>query len=203
MKSIDHNFDISKELGLEDLPNEVWKDIPDYEGLYQVSNLGRVKSLERMMINPSPYGKTPLRKHKAQIRKIRVDRHGYCCVSIYIEGKAKNIKVHRLVASAFIPNPENKREIDHINGIKTDNRVSNLRWVTSSENSHNPLTYINRTVKGRKRETFCRRKVLNISTGKQFNSIREAAAFYKLHARFLGQNIKNHHIYGGYEWAFI
>lgn len=98
---------------------EIWKDIEGYEGLYQVSNLGRVKSL----------------RYKRILRGW-LDKQCYA----YVHIKNKPYKVHRLVAQAFIPNPDNKPYIDHINTIKTDNRVENLRWVTPKENSNNPLT---------------------------------------------------------------
>lgn len=137
MKSIDHNFDISKELDLEDLPNEIWKDIPDYEGLYQVSNLGRIKSLERYVYRPTI---NVYQKHNTKILKTCLNNDGYRHLHLKNEGKIKDFLVHRLVALAFIPNPENKTQIDHINTVRTDNRVENLRWVTPSENVRNPIT---------------------------------------------------------------
>lgn len=129
-------MEIYQNLSLEDLPNEVWKDIPNYEGLYQVSNLGRVKSLQRL--------DSKGRKVNLSIRKQTVGNVGYPVVSLYSkEGGKENSQlfcIHRLVAETFIPNPENKPCIDHINTIKTDNRVENLRWVTYVENNNNPIT---------------------------------------------------------------
>ena len=107
------------------MQDEIWKDVVGYEGMYQVSNLGRVR---RCLGNRFRY----LRIHS----KVR----GYYYVSISKNGIAKKIRVHQLVAQAFIPNPNNKPCIDHINAIKTDNRVENLRWVTHKENTNNPLT---------------------------------------------------------------
>lgn len=104
---------------------EIWKDIEGFEGKYQISSIGRVKSLK--------YG-------KEKILKGGKDKDGYLFVNLYKDKKRKKIFIHRLVAQAFIPNPENKPEIDHINTIRTDNRVENLRWVTSSENKNNPIT---------------------------------------------------------------
>lgn len=106
---------------------EIWKDIKGYEGLYQVSNLGRVKSFHK-------YGK------KGGLRSFRKDKDGYLTLFLHKEGRISVKKVHRLVAEAFIPNLHNKPCIDHINTIKTDNRVENLRWCTIKENSENPLS---------------------------------------------------------------
>ena len=109
------------------MEEEIWKPIKDYEGLYEVSNLGRVKSLN--------YRKTG----KEKILK-NIECRGYLAVCLTKNGKQKLFKVHRLVAETFIPNPESKPCIDHINTIKNDNRVKNLRWVTHKENNNNPLT---------------------------------------------------------------
>ena len=111
---------------------EIWKDIEEYENIYQVSNLGRVKSLRRITSNNHIVNE--------KIRKLTIDKDGYCVVSLWINGKSKQHFVHRLVAQAFIPNPDNKPYIDHINTDKTDNRVENLRWATQKENANNPIS---------------------------------------------------------------
>lgn len=114
---------------------ELWKAIPDYEGQYEVSNNGRIRSIERFV----QFNGT-LSLVKGKPKKTRTDSYGYQVVSLSKNGKEKTMKVHRLVALAFIPNPENKPFIDHINCIRNDNRVENLRWVTFKENSNNNLT---------------------------------------------------------------
>lgn len=108
---------------------EQWKDIDGYEGYYQISNLGRVKSLERKVVGY--YGAD--RTLKERIKSLQKS-DGYLTVSLSKNGKNKRYKIHRLLAKAFIPNPENKKCINHKNGIKTDNRIENLEWVTRKEN---------------------------------------------------------------------
>lgn len=109
---------------------EVWKDVKGYEGLYEVSSLGRVRSIERKV----KHWRGGLRIKKAKIKQPFKSNCGYVMVGIYKDGTQTNFLVHRLVGKAFIPNPENKEQVNHINGIKTDNRVENLEWNTRSEN---------------------------------------------------------------------
>jgi hypothetical protein len=110
---------------------EIWKDIDGYIGLYQVSNLGRIKSLARI-VNHSRSNGTYIRTEK--ILKAGDNNNGYPSVSLHKDGKRKLYLVHRLVAIAFIANPENKCDVNHINGIKSDNNLSNLEWNTRREN---------------------------------------------------------------------
>lgn len=109
---------------------EIWKDIEGYEGLYQVSNSGRVKSLERYKENHSK-----LQKVEEKIKTVSIDNIGYYRVCLYKDNKLKNARVHRLVAQTFIPNPDNLREVNHKDGNKLNNNIDNLEWVTSSENN--------------------------------------------------------------------
>lgn len=115
--------------------NEIWKPVVGYEGLYEVSNQGRVRSLDRSVIH-----KDGQMFVKGRILKPGKYRNRYYNVNLWKKGKMTNKTVHRLVAEAFIPNPDNKPCIDHINAVKTDNRIENLRWVTYSENRLNPIT---------------------------------------------------------------
>lgn len=111
---------------------EIWKDIKNYEGIYQVSSLGRIRSLDRKVRTGIKHNEYKIAKGK--ILKLNQKRNGYLTVDLSKENKVKTITVHRLVALNFIPNPENKEEINHINCKKYDNRVENLEWVTSEEN---------------------------------------------------------------------
>lgn len=100
---------------------EIWKDIEGYEGKYEISNTGRVKSY---------YG--PRGDYRIAYLKPRIGKQGYYFVNLTKNKKIKSKKIHRLIAEAFIPNPFNKAEVNHINGIKTDNNIDNLEWTTSA-----------------------------------------------------------------------
>lgn len=118
---------------------EVWKNIKNYKGLYQVSNLGRIKSLKRNIPFTNRWGQRITHLQKERILKAKKQFNGYLALSLSKDGEHKTYLVHRLVAEAFILKTDNKSQVDHINGDKTDNRVENLRWVTPKENCLNPL----------------------------------------------------------------
>lgn len=119
----------------QDLIQEVWLPVVGFEGFYEVSNLGRVRSLERIVRRTNG---THLQKAKEM--KLRFDPQGYSRVTLCTNGVARHFLVHRLVAMAFIPNPDNKPSIDHLDGCPSNNRVDNLRWVSAKENAENPVT---------------------------------------------------------------
>jgi hypothetical protein len=109
---------------------EIWKDIPGYEGIYQASSLGRIKSLKRIAELRYKYKRTI----RERILKLVPDNFGYYKVSLHKDKKIKTIKVHKLVALTFIKNEENKREVNHIDGNKKNNKPDNLEWCSRSEN---------------------------------------------------------------------
>ena len=111
-------------LGDNTMTKEVWRDIEGYEGLYQVSDQGRVKSLGRKW-SKSERTLKPVVRHD-----------GYVVVNLYSGGERKMFKVHRLVCEAFHENPDNKPQVNHINEDKADNRACNLEWATARENSN-------------------------------------------------------------------
>lgn len=109
---------------------EIWKAIDGYEGLYEVSNHGNVRSIKRGII-----------------LKPATNTFGYQIVGLSKNGKRKEGKIHRLVAKAFIDNPNNKKQVNHIDGDKKNNNVSNLEWVTNQENTIHALnTGIKKTI---------------------------------------------------------
>lgn len=112
---------------------EIWKPVPDYEGHYEVSTMGRVRSVDKVVKHPrNPNMELP---KKGRILKYELDKYGYPVVTLCKESKTRTFKIHRLVAFAFIPNPDNLPQIDHINNKKYDNRPENLRWCTTKQNS--------------------------------------------------------------------
>lgn len=107
------------------IKGEEWKDVVGFEGSYLISSFGRVISLKRK----SPF-----------LLKPKTSKEGYRDVVLYLHGNKTYVHVHRLVAIAFIANPENKPQVDHIDRNRANNHISNLRWCTCSENMRNPLT---------------------------------------------------------------
>ena len=111
------------------MTREEWRDVEGYEGYYQVSNLGHLRCLERIV-----HSKRWDRRESAKLLNPPVLKNGYKLASLCRNGKSKRVLLHRLVAKAFLPNPNNLLQINHIDGNKQNNNVNNLEWVTAQEN---------------------------------------------------------------------
>ena len=158
---------------------EIWKDITGYNGLYKISNKGRVLSLRKdNILKP-------------------IDSHGYKYVHLCNKyHKRKNKSVHRLVCEAFIDNPNNLPEINHIDGNKANNSVDNLEWCTPAQNSYHRANILNRN----KRKVYC------IETKQTFNSIKEAANYYhKTTAPLIAvlRNYKHRYTFDNKHWKYV
>ena len=189
---------------------EEWRDIKGYEGMYQVSNLGRVKSLERVV----SYLRDGERRYhrvegkiKVPSKKLNKKHHTpYLSLRLYTNNNGKNCYVHRLVAEAFIENSDNKPTVNHINGDKLDNRVENLEWATHLENN----THAIETGLLDKREAAVKVMFANGSRVAKcdeegtvlaiYSSMREAERENNMANGAVSLGIRNGWRYGGYTW---
>lgn len=180
--------------------DEIWRDIPTYEGLYQVSNFGRVKSLGRFGYNLF------LGRYWRRERILRPHKHsnGYIDVELCKDGIKTKFLVHRLVARAFIPNPENKPLVDHIDTDRTNNRAENLRWVDRFQILHKPLTmakYRAAMALQRGGKNHKARSVINLDTNQVFETLTSAALASGVHRETLRRAILHGWKCAGCRWS--
>lgn len=183
---------------------EIWKDVVHYEGLYEVSNLGRVRAKDRYVDSAPNIGKRYAYGH---IMPQFDNSHGYLFVILYKYGKGKREYVHRLVAMAFIPNPDNLPQVNHKDEVKSNNEVSNLEWCTCKYNNNYG------TARDRQRESLlkngkkCTRVAKIDENGKVveiYRSMREAERKNDLANGLIHAYFKyNHSSCGGYQWEKI
>lgn len=184
------------------MPEEIWRDIKGYEGKYQVSNFGRVKSLCRTVRYKNRYGKISIAKVNGKTKNMTMNSNGwregkgYLSVMLYKNNKGRRHNVHRLVAEAFIPNLHNLSQVNHIDGDKTNNRVDNLEWCTQSENMQHAAHEI-KVLKSMYKPI----PVKCLETGEKFRSTSEAARAMKLDRRALSQAVADNKPFCGYHWA--
>lgn len=182
--------EIWKNTSLDDLPNEVWKDVVGYEGSYMVSNLGRVKSLSK--------------KHGFVFKKERIinqfDGNGYCRIKLNKDGKSRKFFVHRLVAEAFIGDKGDKQEIDHIDTDRRNDCSENLRWCTKKENANFEVTYKRKceVLKEVQSRDYVKKAKLNMKNCKKVGMfdkngvlVREFISVCEAE-RFLGYSVRGH-----------
>ena len=201
---------------------EIWRDIIiekngvtyDYSGLYEVSNYGRVRSLDRVDSNGH--------RLKGKIKKLRVNNMGYVCVGLCKDGKVKTFSVHRLVATAFIPNPKNLPVVNHRDENPSNNCVKNLEWCTQKYNTNYGTCQERRSekIKGKKNPMYGRKgenhptygrkgeksqnakKVICLETKQIFGSIVDAKQWLgkgNINTCLAGK-IKSA---GGYHWMYL
>jgi hypothetical protein len=201
---------VYENLSLENLEGEIWKDVVGYEG-YQVSNLGRIKSLDKR-VNISGFLKYPTTKiRKGKILRQSKDKDGYLKVALFKDREKKYLRVHRIVAMTFIPNPENKKTVDHKNTIVDDNRVENLSWMTHKQQlNDNELSRERHLEAWRKNRKCIKKRVRCITTGKEFDSIKEAGDYYNIkHNEMITRCCKGKQEYTGkisrqkLQWEYI
>lgn len=182
--------------------NEIWKDIKEYEGIYQVSNLGRVKSLSRFHKTDERYSLIGYTS-KERILKPGTDGWGYLYVALSKDKKRKNKRIHRLVAETFIPNIKNLQQVNHIDGNKKNNKVDNLEWCTYGHNEKEAyrLGLKQSRIKG-KPLYQCD---LNGNIIKKWNSINEIAKAMNYSSGTICSccNKKRNKTYKGFIWRYV
>ena len=177
---------------------EIWKPLEGFDGLYEVSNMGKVRSLKRKI--DAPYLINQQKKSVGGIiLKPTIDKDGYERVNIHTATKRKNFYVHVAVAKAFIPNEQNKPFIDHINCNRRDNRTCNLRWVTAKENQNNLLT--RQHLKKGKEKTVVMYDLCNTPI-KAFHSAKMASFILGCSIGHLQQACRKNGIFKSYKWAY-
>jgi hypothetical protein len=121
------------------MQNEIWKPVKNFEGLYEVSNNGIIRTIARKINLPSKGNSTRLHPVKCKIKKQRVGKNGYITVALVVNDITHNTYVHRIISEAFVQKRDGCNVVNHKNGIKTDNTIQNLEWVTSRENNIHAL----------------------------------------------------------------
>lgn len=185
------------------MSEEIWKPIMGYEGIYEVSNLGRVRSLDRIVMKPHPKSKVPTEYHKkGTIIKQASYPNGYLTICLKANGNKENCLVHRLVGKAFVPGYFDGADINHKNENVKDNRAENLEWCTRSYN----LQYNGRAkrvgiVQGKAVEQW----TLDGNLVKTFETIRQAEAETGIHRQSISGSCRQKYgckTAGGYRWKY-
>ena len=169
---------------------EEWKNVIGYEGLYEVSNTGQVRSLDRYV----KYSNGRIHLHKGKVLSPVKDKYGYLTVVLSCNGKQKTIKIHRLVAQAFLPNPDNLPQVNHRDEVKLNNCVDNLEWCSAKYN----LSY--GTARIRERDTKIKNGYYTGLSKEEYrkkwcqenkDKIREINRRYYLNRKMIQNNVKS------------
>ena len=171
-----------------EISKELWVDIYEYEGLYQVSNMGRVRSCARIAKTKRGY-----RRYREKI--LSGSKNSYVTMTLFKDGVGTNFLLHRLVAHAFIPNPKGLPEVNHKDNNPMNNVWTNLEWVSSAENTEYRILY------GKKSKSY-RRKVTCLETGEEFPSISKAGASVSASTQQVIDSIKAKHCCKGFTFVY-
>jgi len=157
---------------------EIWKDVVGFENCYEVSSKGEIRSKDRFV----NHWRGGVRFYKGKNKKSRKNKYGYMRCNLKTNAERFDFSIHQLVAKAFIPNPENKEHVNHKNGIKTDNRLSNLEWVTPQENTTHAVS--KRLIKTKLKDSDA------LKIHDSFLSIRKLASLFDVNPKVIWR-IKN------------
>lgn len=178
------------------MENEIWEDIDNYVGFYQVSNLGRVRSIDRIV----KHWRGGKLIKKGKILKQKPNKYGYKCLRLIKNGKYKDVTVHRLVAIAFIPNPNNLPFVNHKDENPSNNNVNNLEWCTQEYN-------VNYGTANKRRSEAKSKPVLQFTKSGDFVNEYPSATEAQKHTGIIHQSISSccrHKLKssGGFVWKF-
>lgn len=181
--------------------SELWKPIPGYEGWYEVSNFGRVRSIDRIEYQKHREGGQSKYLHKGQLIKPQVAPNGYIRVDLHKNGTFRRYLLHRLVCSAFLEQPVGKNYVNHLDNDPSNNNVTNLEWCTQSENIQ--YAYDNKT-----KTPPNERKIGQYSTNGSFIKVWDSMAAVERDLHIWAANIHKvctgkRRTAGGYEWRYI
>ena len=177
--------------------NEIWKEIPGYEGYFEVSNLGNFRSMDRMV----KYKNNGLRKYPGKPLKVEQMQDGYQRIVLMKEAVKKRYMCHRLVALTFIENPNNLPQINHKDGVRNNNIVNKLEWCYQIQNTQHSINVLGKTMKGKtnSKPVYCK------ELDREFKSMKQAIEFLGNHACNEGikKAIVANRPYHGYTFSFI
>ena len=163
---------------------EIWKDIEGYEGIYQVSNTGKVKSLKS------------LHAESGLILKIHNQIKGYSRVNLWKKGLCKSATIHRLVAMSFIDNKDNKNQVNHKDGVKSNNCAENLEWCNASQNMRHAYDLglkkpiVQSDMQKRKIREAISKPIIDLVTGMMYDSIKVASKYHKINQTHLAMMLR-------------
>ena len=182
-----------------DLPGEEWRDVLGFEGQYAVSNMGRIKSLDRILPHEE-HGTRHIRERLLKQKASGPGENHYFGVMLHTgHGKMVHRRIHRMVAETFLPNPDSKNQINHIDGNKANNALSNLEWCTSKEN----MDHAWRMGLCENIVTCKARAVQNVETGEIFQSMRAAERHYNVAFGAIGHAVRKGKTSLGYHWRYV